>query len=158
MDNSNQWLFSKFEGLPPSVASEKERFHPLPLCSAAGGWNIWRMILAVPSNCLVPDSNIETSSSSAHRGCSWLFINTMQTVQCGCTCDGGKKKGPEQVNTSFIMSFVWCVYCVLFLVNSSCLTVLQKGEKPFLELYPFVLSQKTKFFCLLFSLYCKLSV
>lgn len=75
--------------------------------------------------------------SSAHLGCSWLFINTMQTVQCGCMWNRKKNKGPEQVNTSFIISFVWCVYCVLFLVNRSCLTVLQKGKKPFLELYLF---------------------
>lgn len=78
--------------------------------------------------------------SSVHLGCSWLFINTMQTVQCGCMWNRKKNKGPEQVNTSFIISFVWCVYCVLFLVHRSCLTVLQKGKKPFLELYLFALS------------------
>lgn len=44
--------------------------------------------------------------SSVHLACSWLFINTMQTVQCGCMWNRKKNKGPEQVNTSFIISFV----------------------------------------------------
>lgn len=97
--------------------------------------------------------------SSVHLRCYWLFINTMQTVHCGCIWNRKKNKGPVQVkvNTSFIISFVCCVYCVLFLVNRSCLTVLQKGEETFLELSPFVLSVE-KVFYLPFSFYCNLSI
>lgn len=95
--------------------------------------------------------------SSVHLGCYWLFINTIQTVQCGCIWNRKKNKSLEQVNTSFIISFVWCVYCVLFLVDRSCLTVLRKGEETFLKLYPFVLSVEEVFF-LPFSFYCNLSM
>lgn len=64
-----------------------------------------------------------------------------------------RNKGLEQVNTSFIISFVWCVYCGLFLVIRSCLEVLQKGEEPFLELLPFCFVCRTgSLFALLFLL------
>lgn len=72
--------------------------------------------------CVVPGSSVATSS--VRWGGCW-FISTMQPVQRGCIINR-KKTGPEQVNTSFIMSFVGCVYHVLFLVNRSCLAVLQK--------------------------------
>ena len=80
------------------------------------------------------DTQQHHTDSSAHSGCSLLFINTMQTVQCGCIWNRKKNKGPEQANISFIIPFVWCVYSVLFLVHRSYLTVLQKGEEPFLKL------------------------
>lgn len=70
----------------------------------------------------------------------WLFVNTMQTLPCGCVRNRKKNPVPEQVNTSFIIPFVWRVYCVLFLVNRLCLIAVRRGGEPFLELSPFVLS------------------
>lgn len=112
-----------------------KKTHPLTCMlsfQCGHGTHVWSSVSTVPSNCDTWQHH--TNPSSAHWGCYLLFINTMQTVKCGCIYNRKKNKGPEKVNTSFIIPFVWCVHCVLFLVHRTCLTVLQKGEEPFLEL------------------------
>lgn len=51
------------------------------------------------------DTQQHHTDSSAHSGCSLLFINTMQTVQCGCIWNRKIKALNKQIHLSSFLLF-----------------------------------------------------